>query len=64
MSFVINLIAIFKAFFELLALVKQAREEGWLQEGRELAKGIKDAKTDEERRKLVRRLANHTSSAP
>lgn len=61
-----NLIAAIKALMELVLLAKQlvslysqAKREGWLEEGRELAKTITEAKTDEERRELVRRLSKH-----
>lgn len=49
---------------EALALYKQAKKEGWIQEGREIAARIKGAKTDEERKKLVRELAGHASDTP
>ena len=53
------LLDVFLLVKQLLTLYKQAKREGWLDEGRELAKSITEAKTDEERRDLVRRLSQH-----
>lgn len=64
-----KLVAALSALLEMLLLVKellklhsQAKREGWLEEGRTLAKSITEAKTDEDRRELVRRLSQHRSS--
>lgn len=43
-------------------LIKQAKDEGWYEEGKELAKKIRDAQTDEERRALLNALSKHDSN--
>ena len=43
---------------------KQAKREGWIQEGREVTKKIKELKTDAERREMVKKLAKHFSDMP
>lgn len=40
-------------------LHREAKLKGWVEDGRDLAKAIAEAKTDEERRKLARILFNH-----
>lgn len=42
---------------------QQYTDTQWENEGQELTKAIKGATTDDERRALVRRLADHNSSA-
>lgn len=66
-----QILAILKGFFEVIGLVKEviglvrkAKKEGWIQDGRELSHAIKNAKTNEERRELVKRLSDHSSSSP
>ena len=55
---------IFKFFKGAWAMYKQAKTEGWIAEGRELAAKIKNAKSDAERLELLRRLNAHDLSAP
>lgn len=46
---------------EVQRMVKLARREGWIEEGRTLANKIREADSDDARRALVRDLAHHTS---
>ena len=55
---------IFNLVKEAVKLYKQAKREGWIQDGREIAKKIKDADSDDKRRELVKDLAKHTRSVP
>jgi hypothetical protein len=58
------LLELFRLVSGLLSLYAQARREGWLQEGREVAKAIQEAKTDEERKALAKRLSSVISGMP
>jgi len=60
-----------KYLIEALALlrilserIKEARREGWLQEGRELAARLERAKTDEERQKMAESRNKHYDAMP
>ena len=66
-----NLLSALAALLEIINLLKgvvllyrDAKREGWLEEGRELAKAINGAKTNDERKELVRRLADYRKSLP
>lgn len=56
-------LVILKEFFtigyKLWNLFKEAKRNGWITEGRTLSSYISEAKTDEERAALARRLFNH-----
>jgi hypothetical protein len=43
----------------LWGLYKQAKTEGWLEEGQTIIKELKEATTDEQRKEIARRLAGH-----
>lgn len=60
-----------KMFFEFIGLVKnlwgfykQAKENGWINDGKELVYKVKNAKNDDERRKLAIKIAKHIRSMP
>lgn len=64
-----SLLSAIAALIELINLLKgvvvlyrDAKREGWLEEGRELAKAISGAKTNDERKELVRRLSDYRKS--
>ena len=66
-----SFIAFFKALNEIIGglraaydLIKKAQVEGWYNDGKEIAMQIKNAKTDDERRALARRLADHANRLP
>jgi hypothetical protein len=44
--------------FQLIRLYQESRHKGWVETQRKLALEIKEAKTDEERMALARRLFN------
>lgn len=52
---------IFTLGYKVFALIKEARLKGWIKDGRSLGKQISEAKSDEERAELARRLYNHIS---
>lgn len=47
-----------------IKLYRLARREGWADENRAITKGLINAKTDEERRDLVRRIASQLRNTP
>lgn len=54
--------AFFEAVPAILALIRlyqDAKQKGWIKEGRELAQEVKGATTDEERMALAKRLFEH-----
>lgn len=60
------LLAVFRFYDDVkafLALRKSYDDDQWFAEGAALTKAIKGCKSDEERRALVRRLADHQSNA-
>jgi hypothetical protein len=66
-----NVLSALAALLEIINLLKgvvllyrDAKREGWLEEGRELAKAINGAKTNDERKELVRKLADYRKSLP
>ena len=61
LKLLLEFVSLCKGLFEMY---RQAHKEGWLEDGRALAKQIKEAKTDDERRALLRRLVEHSSSLP
>ena len=46
---------------ELVTFFAKARREGWIKEGKDLAVKINQAKTDQDRKKLVLALARYAS---
>lgn len=64
MGIITGFIEIFKAVMELIKLARQARREGWIQEGREITKKIKGLKTDAQRREAVKKLAKYFGDMP
>lgn len=46
--------------FKVYGLIKEAKLKGWIDEGKLLTKQITEAKTDEERAALARRLFLHS----
>lgn len=59
-----GLIEIVNLFKQAWALYQQAKVEGWIQEGKKIADGITNAKTDEERKALVKKLADSIHGIP
>lgn len=69
-----NLLAFFSFFKGLLDLIntvvvaykahQKAKQEGWLEDGKEIAKAINGAETDEERRALAKKLADQLRNRP
>ena len=66
-----NLLSALAALLEIINLLKgvvllyrDAKREGWLEEGREIAKAINGAKTNDERKELVRKLSDYRKSLP
>jgi hypothetical protein len=66
-----GILALFKVANEVWAVIKQAvllynqaKREGWIEEGKDIAKKIREAKSDAERKELVKRLADHDSGIP
>lgn len=51
---------IFTLGYKVYFLIKEAKTKGWIKDGRSLIKQIEEAKTDEERAELARRLYSHT----
>lgn len=44
---------------KILALYREAKRREWIQEGKLLGEALKDAKTDDDRADLARRLFEH-----
>ena len=63
-GFLKMVVEIFNLVKEGVSLYKKARREGWLQEGKEITKSIREAKSDADRKKLVKALAKHTRRTP
>ena len=66
-----TILSLFKMISELwnlingaIALWQASKREGWIQDGQKLTDAIKNAKTDEERKALVRRLADSLHATP
>jgi len=49
---------------QAIAAWKQARKEGWIADHDAVTAAIRDAKTDEERRALAKKLADIVRSSP
>jgi hypothetical protein len=49
---------------QAIAAWKQARKEGWIADHDAVTTAIRDAKTDEERRALAKKLADLVRSSP
>lgn len=62
LAFLTSLKDLFMLVKEVVGLYQKARNEGWLEEGKQLADNIKKAQTDEERKLLVRHLSKWTSA--
>lgn len=45
--------------YKAFSLIREAKRRGWVSDGRSLSQQISEAKTDEERAELARRLYNH-----
>jgi hypothetical protein len=43
----------------ILALYREAKRKEWIKEGRLISEALKDAKTDDDRAALARRLFDH-----
>lgn len=43
----------------ILALYREAKRKEWIKEGKLISEALKDAKTDEDRAALARRLFDH-----
>lgn len=59
LGFLNAIVEMFGLIRQAIELYQQAKKEGWIDEGRELASKIKNAKTDDERRQLVKDLLKH-----
>lgn len=46
---------------KVLALYQEAKRKAWIQEGKLLSEALRDAKTDDDRANLARKLFNHRS---
>jgi len=44
---------------KVLALWQEAKRKAWIEEGKLISEALKDAKSDEDRAKLARRLFDH-----
>jgi|LakMenEpi12Oct12_1017442.scaffolds.fasta_scaffold03017_3 hypothetical protein len=44
---------------KILALYREAKRKEWIQEGKLIGDALKDAKTDDDRAELARRLFEH-----
>lgn len=53
------LIEIITLGYKLFGLIHEAKRKKWINDGRSLSQQISEAKTDEERAELARRLFNH-----
>jgi len=53
------LIEIITLGYKVYNLIKEAKLRGWVNDGRSLGQQITEAKTDEERAALARRLFDH-----
>lgn len=51
-----EIIDVVKSIFKLY---KEAKREGWINEGKELTKKVENAKTPQERKKLVSDMLDH-----
>lgn len=67
----VSLKLVLEIVFELVGYIRgavrlylQAKREGWIDDGKALVEKIKEAKTDEERRELLRRLVAHDRVLP
>ncbi len=49
---------------QAIAAWKQARKEGWVEDHEAVTSAIRNAKTDEERRALAKKLADLVRSSP
>lgn len=52
---------LFTLGYKIAALRKEAKAKGWIKDGRSLTQMISEAKTDEDRSNLARRLFEHTN---
>ena len=50
---------IFTLGYKVYNLIKEAKLKGWVNDGRTLSQQITEAKTDEDRAALAKRLFNH-----
>lgn len=50
---------IFTLGYKVYYLIKEAKLKGWINDGRTLSQQILEAKTDEDRAALAKRLFNH-----
>ena len=71
MSFLTSLFSAIKGIASLIGLIKelislanQARREGWIQDGKQIVKKVKEAKSDEDRKKMVKAIADHFGDMP
>ncbi|HNC40292.1 MAG TPA: hypothetical protein PK522_00755 [Nitrosomonas sp.] len=53
------LIEIITLGYKVYDLIHEAKRKGWVSDGRSLSQQIAEAKTDEERAELAKRLFNH-----
>lgn len=53
------ILEIFTLGYKVYGLIHEAKRKGWINEGRSLTQQITEAKTDEERAELARRLFKH-----
>ncbi len=66
-----TILSILKFISDLWTVLSQAvkmwqasKREEWIQDGQKITKAISEAKTDDERRALVRRLADSIHNTP
>ena len=52
---------LFTLGYKIAALRREAKAKGWIKDGRSLSAIIEEAKTDEERASIARRLFEHSN---
>lgn len=52
---------LFTLGYKIAALRREAKAKGWIKDGRSLSAIIEEAKTDEERSAIARRLFEHSN---
>ena len=62
MTVLTELWTLVKVSLLVFRLYLRAKREGWYLEGRELAKKLTDAKSDEERADLIKSIHSHVNS--
>ncbi len=68
MSFIVDLVSLLKGIWGAISSAidayRKAKKEGWIAEHETVTEAIRNAKTDDERRALAKRLADVVRSSP